>query len=542
MGASAANADRVLAELRRADQRGARLAVAPELAVAGYPPRDLLERTGFLDAVEAQTLRIVREAPRGMTVVLGTVLRDRDARGTPLYNAAVAARDGEILATARKQLLPTYDVFDEARYFRPGTETTIVTVPGVDGETVRAALTVCEDGWYHADESLGRYGRDPLEGIDATTADLIVNVSASPFTVPKLRERGAVFSALARRTGVRVLLVNQVGGNDDLLFDGRSTVWSPSGVIEAQAAAFEEDLLVTELGASAGIAQDPETDEEAAYRALVMGVRDYAKKCRFESAVVGLSGGIDSALTATIAADALGRDRVTGIALPSRFSSEGSLRDAEALAHNLGIVFRVVSIDGVFQTYLDELRPRFAEFGDAPPGDVTEENLQARIRAVILMAISNRTGALVLTTGNKSEIAVGYCTLYGDMVGGLAVIGDLPKTFVYRVARWVNRNGERIPDDCITKPPSAELRPDQKDSDSLPPYDVLDPILEAYVESGLSRDQIVERGHDARIVDRVLHLHHSSEYKRRQMAPGLIVTRKAFGIGRRIPIARGGDA
>ncbi len=534
VGAVDANAARLLEMAARAHAAGADLCVASELCIVGYPPRDLLDRPAFLRDAAAATARVVREAPRGMTLVFGSIGERQAGPHGRLGNLALVVRDGSVIATAQKRLLPTYDVFDEARHFAPGARDTRVEIAGR-----RVAVTVCEDAWAETSDLAGRYDVNPLAGIDASSADLLVNLSASPFTLPKMSERGEVFAEVARRHGVDVALCNQVGCNDELVFDGRSTLWGADGRVLARAAMFEEQLLVTELGAAGPVAGEPASDEEAAYGALVLGVRDYARKCGFTHAVLGLSGGIDSALTAVIAADALGAAKVLGVSMPTRYSSAGSLADAVALAQNLGIRHQTIDIDPIFGAYLRDLGPALDAMQPPGPRDVTLENVQARIRGATLMAVSNRTGALVLTTGNKSELAVGYCTLYGDMCGGLAVVSDVPKTMVYRIARHLNRAAERIPRSSIEKPPSAELRPDQTDQDTLPPYDVLDAILEMYVEKGATCDEIVAALGDPATVERVLSMVRGSEYKRRQAAPGIIITRKAFGMGRRVPIAQG---
>jgi NAD+ synthase/NAD+ synthase (glutamine-hydrolysing) len=530
LGALRNNADRLLDMVVRAHAAGAELAVGPELGLIGYPPRDLLDRPNFVADVERERRRVLERMPAGITVAFGTAFpSDR-----LLSNAAVIARDGAMLAVAKKRLLPTYDVFDDARHFEPGRDATTLSIGGK-----RMTFTICEDAWGKVDGVGGRYADDPLDTVSPATADVLVNLSASPFTLNKLAFRPELFSDIAKQHGVAVVLVNQVGGNDELVFDGRSSVWNAKGELLARAPMFEEALEIVELDVPGAVAPQAESRAEAAYRALVLGVRDYAAKCGFRRAVIGLSGGIDSALVATIAADALGATNVTGVSMPTRYSSEGSLADARALATSLGIAYDVVDIDPIFRGYLERLGPFVERLGAPGPGDVTWENVQARIRGATLMAASNRTGAIVLTTGNKSEVAVGYCTLYGDMVGGLSVISDVPKVMVYEIARWVNRDGPRIPQNSIDKAPSAELRPDQKDQDSLPPYEVLDPILELYVEKGLGKDAIVERGFDPAVVSRVLHMVRASEYKRRQAAPGLIITSKAFGPGRRVPLAQG---
>jgi NAD+ synthase (glutamine-hydrolysing) len=549
VGALDANCDAILAAARCAQELGADVAVTTELALTGYPPRDLLERPVFVSRVLSKNAELVARIPDGLVLVFGTIDEKSDIEGRPLHNAALAARRGEILERAHKRLLPSYDVFDEDRYFEPGERPHVLRVGDVS-----IGITICEDAWndlaLSAYRAYGgrpyaqtggkapRYHINPIGELVAEGVDLIVNLSASPFTIPKREARADMFAQMAKNHRVPIALVNQVGGNDELLFDGRSAVFSKTGDVIARAKAFADDIVVCDLAAGGPVAPDLGSDEEAAYSALVLGTRDYAKKCGFRSVVLGLSGGIDSALTATIAADALGREQVLGVAMPSRYSSEGSLVDAKRLAGNLGISFRRISIEPMFQAYLDSLAPLLDDLAAARAGDVTFENVQARIRGTILMAISNRTGALLLTTGNKSELGAGYCTLYGDMAGGLAVISDVPKTMVYRLARYVNRSGERIPRSSIEKAPSAELRPSQTDQDSLPPYELLDRALERFVEDGAGRDQIVAEGIAPEVVDRVISLVQGSEYKRRQAAPGLIVTKKAFGIGRRMPIAQ----
>jgi NAD+ synthase (glutamine-hydrolysing) len=528
VGDLSGNAELLLGALARAEEQGADLAVAPELALTGYPPRDLLERPSFVRAVEEANDRVVARSSN-VPLVFGSVGRHEGR----LQNQALAVQGGQLLGRAAKQLLPNYDVFDEQRYFQPGSELLTLLLAGR-----RCALSICEDAWGAAEEARGRYAADPFRGLPASGAEVLLNLSASPFTLPKRHIRERIFADTARRFGLPVVMVNQVGGNDELLFDGASSVFGRDGQVLARAKAFEEDLLLAGLGAAGRVEAAPESDEAAACRALTLGIADYARKCRFSRAVLGLSGGIDSALVATLAADALGPSNVLGVAMPSRYSSAGSLDDAQALAANLGIGFRTISIDPMFQSYIDQLQAPLDELW--PPGstDVTWENVQARIRGALIMALSNRTGALPLTTGNKSELAVGYCTLYGDMVGGLSAISDVPKTMVYRLAHWLNRNGERIPQNSISKAPSAELRPNQTDQDSLPPYDVLDAILERYVEQQQSPEEIVAAGFPRETVARVHQLLVASEYKRRQAAPGLILTRKAFGLGRRVPVAQ----
>ncbi len=548
------NCRSILEAAARARDAGADLAITSELAVPGYPPRDLLDRPAFVKAVLAANDHLIERIPEGLTLVFGSVVGHDGLEGKPLRNSAVVARRGNVLALAHKRLLPTYDVFDEDRWFEPGAQG--VRVP-IGNELI--ALTVCEDAWNdaggefdlvygsvpHAGASVrgSRYHINPVADVLASArVDLLVNLSGSPFTLSKRETREQMFRAIAQRHGVPVAFVNQVGGYDELIFDGRSALIAADGTVLARARAFAEDTVVASLARSDAppgpIAADLAGDEEAAYEALVLGLRDYARKCGFRKAVLGLSGGIDSALTAVLAADALGKSNVLGVAMPSRYSSAGSLTDARTLAENLGIGFREVSIEPMFAPFLEHLGPVVEALAPPAAADVTFENIQARIRGTILMAISNRTGALLLTTGNKSEVGVGYCTLYGDMAGGLAVISDVPKTMVYRLSRYINRQAPRIPVASIDKAPSAELRPNQVDQDSLPPYDVLDHVLERYVEDGVSREALVAEGISPDVVQRVISLVRGSEYKRRQAAPGLILTKKAFGIGRRMPIAQ----
>lgn len=521
------NMARLLALTHEAQQKNARLALAPELCLCGYPPKDLLDRPAFVRQLLEATNALCANSG-ALPLVFGSV-SEREGR---LYNSAIATQAGECLAVANKQLLPTYDVFDESRYFTPGLGTTITTLGGL-----RCALTVCEDVWGVDSTLARRYAVDPLSTVTRDSADLLLNLSASPFTLNKYIARSQLFSMVAKRTSVPVAMVNQVGGNDELIFDGHSGIWQTNGEPLSRAPSFAESVQVASLTASTTPTQLL-TRPELAYEALVLGLRDYARKCGFERAVLGLSGGIDSALVATLAADALGAKNVLGVAMPSRYSSEHSLIDAKQLAVNLGIEFEVLPIEAMFGQVLASLQDPLDKLRAPYAGDVTWENVQARLRGLTVMAISNRTSALALTTGNKSEVAVGYCTLYGDMVGGLSVISDVPKTLVYEICQWVNKNGERIPASTLTKAPSAELRPGQKDEDSLPPYAVLDPILEAHVEDGLSAPEIIAQGFDSETVIRVVRLVRGAEYKRRQAAPGLIITSKAFGPGRRMPLAQ----
>ena len=525
------NLEKILAASRRAAARGARLTVFSELAVCGYPPADFLEKPSFLArcrmAVD-ELAEATRELPTA--VLAGVALPAAAETGKPAVNAAVLLDGGRLLLEQHKRLLPFYDVFDEQRYFFPARHQKVVELDGL-----RLAITICEDAWNDKTFWPRRlYSIDPMEELMCQRPGVHINLSSSPFWHGKRGIRREMLAAIARRDGVPVLMVNQVGGNDSLVFDGSSMVLNARGELVSQAASFEEDLVVVDPF-DAQVAGVPEEDEtEAAYRALVLGTRDYVRKCGFSKALVGLSGGIDSALVAAIAKDALGAQNVVAVGMPSPYSSAGSIDDSRKLAANLGIRFEVIGISGLFEGFSTALAPLFA--GTRP--DTTEENIQSRIRGDLLMALSNKFSALVLTTGNKSEMSVGYCTLYGDMVGALAVIGDLVKTRVYAVCRWLNREQELIPWAILEKPPSAELRPDQKDTDSLPPYEVLDPILEAYVERYEAPEQIAqEHGFPLALVLQVVHLVERSEYKRQQAAPVLKVTSKSFGMGRRFPIA-----
>lgn len=539
IGAFDANVTAMVDAAQRAKAAGVRLVIFPELAISGYPPRDLLQRRGFVDAGKQALERLARDLPRGISAVVGHAEPNLAPEGRPLSNAAVLVEHGRTRTVHRKCLLPSYDVFDEDRYFEPARD---VGKPlEIDG--VAFGFSVCEDMWSAADVMPRQMHRaDPLAALVAAGAAVLVNISASPYHRGKPALRQDLVSSLARRHHRPLLFCNAVGGNDDLIFDGGSLVADAGGALVGRGAHGEEDLVIVDLDATetGGVAvksrlepaPDGEPGEVAA--ALVLGTRDYVRKCGFDQALVGLSGGIDSALTASIAAAALGPDRVLGVAMPSRFSSPGSLADARDLASNLGIGWREIPIEPAFEAYLKILTETF----DGRPWDTTEENLQARIRGDILMALSNKLGAIVLSTGNKSELAVGYCTLYGDMCGGLAVISDLPKMAVYELSRWFNRHDEVIPAATLEKPPSAELRPDQLDQDSLPPYPVLDEILHGYVEAALSPSELAAAGHDPATVHKVIQLVDQAEYKRNQAPPGLRVTTKAFGSGRRYPIAK----
>ena len=527
------NTARILDGFARATSAGAELVVLPEQSILGYPAKDLLLRREVIEQNLAALQRIVA-ATAGLQagVIVGFAEPNEGGIGRPVFNSAAFIADGQIVARSRKRLLPTYDIFDEARYFEPGG-----VQPVIDFRGRRVGVMICEDMWS-TQQLLARplYDIDPPCELAAAGADLLINISASPYYLGKHESRLELMAGHARRYGTPLLFCNQVGGNDELLFDGLSSVVDATGRLVAQAKAFEEDLLLIDLDDldSARLEAMP-TGVANLRAALVMGLRDYMRKCRFTGVVVGLSGGLDSAVVACLAAEALGPPNVLGVAMPSRYSSEHSVADAKALAENLGIDFSIIPIEPLHAAFERELRPHFA----GRPPDVTEENIQARIRGVSLMALSNKFGRLLLTTGNKSELAVGYCTLYGDMCGGLALISDVPKTMVYELAHEINRRAGRevVPRSTLTKPPSAELRPNQTDQDSLPPYEVLDEILARYEERLESIEQIVAAGFDSAMVTEVVRKIHLNEYKRQQAAPGLKVTSRAFGFGRRMPIA-----
>ena len=525
------NLEKIVAASGRAAALGARLTVFSELAICGYPPADFLEKPSFLARCRSAVEELAAATGGMSTAVLaGVALPATGDSGKPAVNAAVLLDGGRLLLEQHKRLLPFYDVFDEQRYFAPSRPQQVVELDGV-----RLAITICEDAWNDKNFWPRRlYTVDPVEELMRQNPAVHINLSSSPFWHSKRAIRREMLAAIARRDGIPVLMSNQVGGNDTLIFDGSSLALNARGELIAQAASFEEDMVVLDPFDAPPIPVAEEDDTEAAYRALVLGTRDYVRKCGFKKVLVGLSGGIDSALVAAIAKDALGAENVICVGMPSPYSSAGSIDDSRQLAANLGIRFEVIGISGLFSEFTRALEPQFA--GTKP--DTTEENIQSRIRGALLMALSNKFSALVLTTGNKSEMAVGYCTLYGDMVGALAVIGDLVKTRVYKVCHWLNRDGEVIPLQILEKPPSAELRPDQKDTDSLPPYEVLDPILEAYVERYETPERISEEnGFPLTLVQQVVRLVERSEYKRQQAAPVLKVTRKSFGMGRRFPIA-----
>ena len=532
VGDFSGNAAKIIQFAQQARSTGAGLILFPELAVCGYPPRDLVERPWFVER-NRSTVDQIAAATNGIAVVCGMVTPAEAESGKSVMNSAALLRNGRIEFIQSKMLLPTYDVFDEMRNFAPARSQQLFNLCGK-----QMALTICEDAWNDKHFWNKRlYVVDPVEELIRSGGNFVLNISASPFWLGKREFRRNMLAAIAINQKVPVAMVNQVGGNDSLVFDGSSLVIAPDGRVIAQGKSFEEDLIFFDSANLTGdMHEQIPGDDASAYDALVLGTRDYVHKCGFRRAIIGLSGGIDSALTASIAADSLGAENIIGVGMPGPYSSPGSITDARELAANLGIRFELLSINEIYDSARRTLAPVFA--GRAP--DVTEENIQSRARGLLLMSMSNKFGALVLSTGNKSELAVGYCTLYGDMVGGLAVISDVPKTLVYRLATYVNsrRNASVIPQATIDKPPSAELHANQKDSDSLPPYDVLDTILEDYVEDSRSAEQIAEAHHfDPELVKRVIGMVARSEYKRQQAAPGIKITPKAFGYGRRFPIA-----
>jgi NAD+ synthase/NAD+ synthase (glutamine-hydrolysing) len=527
IGDLAGNAAALIEGLRTAHLEGARVVVAPELALTGYPPRDLLERLDFLHAVESVVAELAERTADLEPVLVFGAPRASHGPGKPLVNAAIVMHRGRIVAEHAKVLLPTYDVFDERRYFQPGAGLTFTDVAGL-----RLALSVCEDIWN--DPAMGAgdvYPTNPLDDLVGEQIDLFINISASPYHHGKPAYRDTLVANVARRANAPVVYVNQAGGQDELVFDGLSLLVDAAGDVIARGRPFEAELLTVDTaGPALPVATPP--DLELTWRALVRGLSDYMGRTGFSNALLGLSGGIDSAVTAAIACDAIGAQNVLGVAMPSRYSSDGSVVDALALGEAAGMRVITLPIESPFVSLLELLGPAF----EGRPEDVTEENLQARIRGTMLMALSNKQGRLLLSTGNKSEVAVGYSTLYGDMCGGISVISDVPKTMVYALARWRNSQSPIIPESTITKPPSAELRPDQLDLDSLPPYDVLDAIIEGFIEEGASVDELCNRGMERVVVERVIRMIERNEYKRRQAAPGLRVTARAFGQGRRFPV------
>ena len=530
VGDFSGNAAKMIEFSRRAQASGAGLILFPELSVCGYPPRDLVERPSFV-ARNRESAEQIAAATRGIAVICGLVTPAESETGKSVMNSAALLQDGKIAFLQSKMLLPTYDVFDEMRNFAPAKSQTVFPFCGN-----QVALTICEDAWNDKLFWPKRlYTIDPVDSLIRAGGNFVLNISASPFWIGKRELRRDMLASIARQHKVPVAMVNQVGGNDSLLFDGSSIVLNTEGNIIAQGRSFEEDLIYFDSKTLTGdLHEQVEGTEASVYSALVLGTRDYMHKCGFQQAIIGLSGGIDSALTAVIAAEAVGPENVIGVGMPGPYSSPGSIDDARTLATNLGIRFELLPINSVVQAYRQTLQNVFAGRKE----DVTEENIQSRARGTLLMALSNKFGAIVLSTGNKSELGVGYCTLYGDMVGGLAVISDVPKTLVYRLSHYANSRRELIPRPTLEKPPSAELRPDQKDSDSLPPYEILDAVLEDYVEDAHSAERITaDYGFDIEVVKRVVRMVDRAEYKRQQAAPGIKISSKAFGYGRRFPIA-----
>jgi len=530
VGDFAGNSARILELADEAKQRGAQLVVFSELCLCGYLPQDLLERPAFLERNRTELASLANKVP--VPTIVGYAGRAQGSTGKSVANVAALVAQGRVLFEQQKMLLPTYDVFDEFRYFQPAKSQHVFLFCGE-----QLGITVCEDVWNDKNFWAKRlYDRDPVAELMGQGTTILLNISASPYTIDKRNVRLEMLRSLARSHHRPLVYVNQVGGNDSLVFDGSSIALNADGRVAAQARSFEEDLVIFDTATGTGdIRPQPEDELEAVYLALICGTRDYVHKCAFHKVLVGLSGGIDSAVVASIAAAAVGAENVLGVAMPGPYSSEGSLRDARQVAENLGIQFVVLPITDIFQSYRRTLQAPFA----GRPEDVTEENIQARIRGNLLMALSNKFGSLVLSTGNKSEMAVGYCTLYGDMAGGLAVISDVPKTMVYELARLINREGELIPSPTLTKPPSAELRPNQTDQDALPPYDVLDRILKAYIEDVRSPQEIADHyGFSLELVREVALRVDRNEYKRKQAPPGLKVTSRAFSVGRPFPIAQ----
>jgi NAD+ synthase (glutamine-hydrolysing) len=555
VGAFVQNVDKICEFLKKAGEQKAQLAVFPELAISSYPPLDLLDRPGFISAnqsaLDQLLARIPKIADAPQTIILGSFISRADASGRALHNAAVVIHEGKIVHTQAKRLLPTYDVFDEHRYFEPGTTTTLW-----DSPWGKLGISVCEDAWFDEMHNGRRLYRDD-PAADLKGADFVINISASPFEINKRQRRKSELASFVRRINAPLIYVNQVGANDEILFDGASLVYSADGRVIFEMPSFREGIAVVEFESKApGAISNPDgwiwqnegkiqwekqltpgvptSEIELLHRGLVTGIRDYFRKTGFKRAVIGLSGGIDSAVVACLAAEALGPNHVLGVSMPSQYSSSHSLADAESLAKNIGLEYRIVSIKFMFTSLLMELKPAFAEL----PPDVTEENIQARMRAVILMALANKRNGLVLTTGNKSELGVGYCTTYGDMAGALGPLGDVYKMRVYELAKFINAKHGWIPASTISKPPSAELRPNQTDQDSLPPYDLLDRLLEAHFEGAADERELVEQGFEQELVRRILKLVRNSEFKRRQAAPVIKTTSKAFGLGRRIPVAK----
>jgi len=523
------NTDKIIALAQKAKNRSCDLVIFSELVISGYPPLDLLEKTDFVESNLVHLQKLVNSINE-IGVICGFVDKNSDKRGKSLFNSAVLFENGKIIHKAYKRLLPVYDVFDESRYFEPGKECISFSYKGR-----RIGLTVCEDIWNDRDFFVEQhYPIDPAEKLIKDGANILINISASPYHMAKRKFKWDMFSAMAKKYKIPLIHVNQVGGNDSVLFDGISLVFDDKGEIAARAKDFEEDMVVFDADDSTGdIHPVSETDTDSTLNALIIGTRDYIQKCGFSRALVGLSGGIDSALTLCIAVKALGRENVIAVFMPSEYTSDDSFEDSRQLTDNLGIKLITMPIQDIYNKFLQDLSPLFKGVAT----EVTGQNIQARIRGVFLMAISNKLGYLLLSTGNKSEMAVGYCTLYGDMSGGLAVLSDVPKTMVYRICRLINKETKLIPLRIISKAPTAELRPDQLDQDDLPPYEMLDDILKAYIEENRTAEEIIKMGFDSSVVRDIIGRIKRNEYKRQQAPPGLKVTAKAFGYGRRYPIA-----
>jgi NAD+ synthase (glutamine-hydrolysing) len=528
VGDFSGNTDKILRAYRELVKAGADFVITPELAVCGYPPMDLVFRSGFIAAAERHVSALASDTGK-VPLIVGTVEPNTGRHGRPCRNAAVVLQNGHRVTTAHKSLLPTYDVFDEGRYFEPAAKVAIAEIAGH-----KAGITICEDLWTAEYLPRDYYGRSPVDELAKAGIGLLLNLSASPFEAGKAARRRTMLGGIASELGAPLIYANLVGGNDQLVFDGHSLVFDREGSVVAQLPGFREDNALVTIPAAGPVIIAPDDAVRDIHEALVLGLRDYLAKCGFKQVVIGLSGGIDSAVTAALAVSAVGKENVLGVTMPGPFSSKGSVDDSLALARNLGIECHTVPIAGGFEAMEKQMADVFA--GAKP--DIAEENLQARLRGITLMAISNKFNRMVISTGNKSEMAVGYCTIYGDMAGGLALLSDVPKTMVYALARYINRHSEIIPHDTIDKPPSAELRADQKDQDTLPPYDILDEILRLYVEEQLTTTEIGAKGFNADTVRWVAQKVDTNEYKRQQAAPGIKVTSKAFGIGRRVPIAQ----
>ncbi|MBI4041472.1 MAG: NAD+ synthase [Deltaproteobacteria bacterium] len=530
IGAFQKNCQKMLDQIEKAKAKQADLIVFSELSLVGYPPLDLLDKEHFVED-NLNVLTQMAEKIHGIAAIVGYVEKNPAATGKPFLNAAALIQDGKIISKHFKSLLPSYDVFDETRHFEPAKE-----VHSMMFKSKPLAISICEDIWNDPGFLKRKlYEKDPLEGLLKAKNTILINISSSPFSMGRLGARHNVLKSLSQKHGIACIYVNQVGANDELIFDGGSFAVNEKGDIIGHCARFKEDLIVVDVDRSVGeIRSLPSSEIEAVILALELGIRDYVQKCGFSKVLIGLSGGLDSALTATLAVRALGNEQVTGILMPSRFSSVESRQDAEALSKNLNMKIYTLSIEPLYKAFLETLKPLFSNVGPT----LTEENIQARIRGTLLMALSNQWQAMLLSTGNKSELATGYCTLYGDLTGGLAVLSDVPKTMVYEISKFINRTQEVIPANCLVKPPSAELRPNQKDEDSLPPYSTLDKILKAYIEEHLSVSKIIQQGLDPQVSKEVVERIDRNEYKRRQAPPGLRITTKAFGMGRRLPITQ----